>query len=243
MEIKLHTFEARQLHAMGAGLYLYPDELGCDFYPDEQTEVSKQIDKNWIVLHTTGSWASRTWTTENWKTLVRLIKDNTDLKIVIIGRSHREIESNGEMQKDVLRLEGIDLDLCEDGTGYQSQFTSGAISEMWHVINNALALISFDSGPIHLAGTTDSHILQLGSSINPKKTAPWRNGNQNYKFKFIAGECNLLCASDPKYCVREWGTVNCIPYVPLCLEKYNSFRCQPDAYQVFSELLHLISHE
>lgn len=240
IEMKLHMVEARQLHAFGVGMYLYPNELSCDFFPDEQTEISQQIDKNWVVLHTTESWECRTWPNKYWDRLVHLIKTNTDLKIVTIGRSHKESDYFEDLQKNVVRIQEVDLDLCVDGAKYQNEGDPGAISEMWHVINNARALISFDSGPIHLAGTTDTDIIQIGSSINPLKTAPWRNGSQDYKFHFVGSECKLFCASDPKYSVKEWGTINSIPYVPLCQEHYPEFFCQPTPDQVFMKLLEIL---
>jgi len=46
--IKLSNFEARQLHAMGLGLTLYPEEMHYDYFPGEQTEDSKQIDKKLV---------------------------------------------------------------------------------------------------------------------------------------------------------------------------------------------------
>ena len=108
---------------------------------------------------------------------------------------------------------------------------------MWHILNNSFGIISFDSGPIHLAGTTDSWIFQIGSSIRPEKTAPWRNGTQNYKFEFIGGECKIFCASCPKYSVKEWGTINSMPYYPECQEKFKEFKCQPSPDEVFFRFL------
>ena len=112
-----------------------------------------------------------------------------------------------------------------------------SLSEMWHILNNSFGIISFDSGPIHLAGTTDSWIFQIGSSIRPEKTAPWRNGTQNYKFEFIGGECKIFCASCPKYSVKEWGTINSMPYYPECQEKFKEFKCQPSPDEVFFRFL------
>ena len=46
------------------------------------------------------------------------------------------------------------------------------ISQCWHVINKSKYFITMDSGLLHLAGTTDTEIIQLGSSINNKLRAP-----------------------------------------------------------------------
>ena len=243
IEMKLHMVEARQLHAFGVGMYLYPEELSCDFFPGEQTERSKLINKNWVILHTTQSWECRTWEVEKWQRLVCMIHHFTNLKIAIIGRSHKEVDYEDTIQKNVVRLKDVDADFCEDGNKFQNEYDENAINEMWHMINNAFALISFDSGPIHLAGTTDSHIIQIGASIRPEKTAPWRNASQTYKFHFVGGECTKFCASDAKYSVKEWGTINSIPYVPECQEGYDTFRCQPSPDEVFFKLMELLEDE
>ena len=40
VEIKLSNFEARQHHALGLGITLYPEEMHYDYFPTEQTEDS-----------------------------------------------------------------------------------------------------------------------------------------------------------------------------------------------------------
>lgn len=240
IELKLSNFEARQIHALSVGITLYPDELSCDFYPDEETERSVLIDKNCLVLHVTDSWPNRTWEIKKWQRLIDLIKDNTDFKIVTIGKSHSENGYFGNINKNVIKLENVDYDFCvyEDvKTQGKSENSRYEISEMWHIINNAFGIISFDSGPIHLAGTTDSWIFQIGASIRPEKTAPWRYESQKYKFEFIGGECKIFCGSCPKYSVKEWGTINSMPYYPECQEKYSDFKCQPSPDEVFFKLI------
>ncbi len=240
ISIKLSNFEARQLHAMGLGLTLYPDELHYDYFPGKQTNDSQSVDKNCLIFHVTENWPNRTWPSKNWQRLVDLIKTHTNYKIVTIGKSHTEATSKGAMPKNVIDLDQIDYNFCDDTVGgqdHKSQYRP--INELWHIINNSRALISFDAGPVHFAGTTDTNIIQIGASIDPKKTAPYRNGSQDYKFKFVGGECKLFCATNPRYSVREHGTINSLPYLPECLEHYPKFHCQPSPDQVFFEILKL----
>lgn len=242
IEVKLSNFEARQLHAMGVGITLYPDEMSYDFIPDKQTEISKQIDDNFIVLHVTENWPVRTWSMDKWQRLVDLIKEKTDYKIVTIGKAHQEDGHFGKINKDVISLDNVDVDTClYENVGRQDhiQLGEGSLSELWHILNNAKALVSFDTGPVHLAGTTDTHIIQIGSSIRYEKTAPYRHGTQNYKFDFVGGECKIFCASDPKYSVKEWGTINSMPYYPKCQENYSEFKCQPTVEQILNKIIEL----
>lgn len=242
MEVKLSNFEARQLHAMGVGITLYPDEMEYDYTPNEQTDISKIVDKNFIVLHVTENWPVRTWSVKKWQELADRIKSETNYKIVTIGKAHEEDGYFGKIDKGVIKLNNIDLDTClYTNVGKQDhvQLGEGSLSELWHIINNAKALISFDSGPVHLAGTTDTHIIQIGSSIRYEKTAPYRKGSQKYKFDFVGGECELFCASTLRYSVKEWGTINSMPYYPECQEKYTEFKCHPSVDQVFKKLLEI----
>lgn len=235
MAIKLVNFEARQIHALSAGITLYPNELSCEFYPDAPTKRSSLINKEFLVFHVTESWPNKTWEIKKWQRLVDLIKSHTNYKIVTIGKSHSEQGYNEVISKKIIKLKNIDYDFCIDGeiTDQSSQNGRESLSEMWHIINNAYGLVSFDSGPIHLAGTTDNWIFQIGGSVRPEKTAPWRNETQDYKFKFIGGECKLFCGTDPKYSVKNWGTINSMPYGADCQEGYKEIKCKPSPDEVF----------
>jgi autotransporter strand-loop-strand O-heptosyltransferase len=82
-----------------------------------------------------------------------------------------------------------------------------------------------DSGILHFAGTTDTFIIQLGSSINNKLRAPYRNNSQDYKYKYISGPCDIFCGSNMKYGIKEWGTINSVPPLVKCLENKSTFEC------------------
>ena len=248
INIKLSNFEARQIHALSVGIFLYPDEMEYDYFPSKQTKDSLKIDNNCIVIHPTDSWPNRTWPTSNWQRLVDLIKTHTDMKVVMIGKSHRELAQNnlGYIEKEIIDLKGIDYnysdkspDIIHDGC---SPSTLRPISELYHILNNSFGLVSFDSGPIHLAGCTDTNIFQIGASIRWEKTAPYRKGTQLYKFHFTGSDCKIFCGTDPKYSVKEHGTINSLPYYPSCLEGYSRFKCQPGPDEVFNNILKTIKN-
>lgn len=243
MELKLCNFEARQIHALGVGLTLYPEEMHYDFVPDHETQRSKLIDKKTIVLHVTESWPSRTWSQEKWQKLVNLIKEKTNFKVCLIGRSHSEVGYFGIHDKKTISLENVDFDYTiKANQTNQSDNDRNSLSEMWHILNNCYGLVSFDSGPIHLAGVTDSWIFQIGSSVRYEKTAPYRNQKQTYKFYFIGGECELMCATNPKYAVKEWGTINSNHYYPKCQEGYSEFKCHPTPEKILNKILETLKN-
>jgi FkbM family methyltransferase len=247
VELKLGNYEARQIHALGVGIYLYPEEMAYDFYPNAPTDNSKKIDKDFLILHVTENWGSRTWSVEKWQRLVNLIKENTNFKIATVGKSHKEPTFHGAIDKKVIKLENIDHNFCIDSENlkYQGEQKDkgDTLSELWHFINNSFALVSFDSGPIHVAGTTDTNIVCMGSSVRPEKSNPYRNNSQAYKYYYVGGSCDKFCSSDAKYSVKEWGTINSMPYLPNCQEKYDQFYCQPTPEQVFFKICEIKEKE
>jgi len=115
-----------------------------------------------------------------------------------------------------------------------------SLDQTWHLINKSSCFVTMDSGLLHLAGTTDCEIIQLGSSINPEFRSPYRHGSQEYKYHYIRGGCGLHCASDMKYGVREWGSIQGIPSLVNCLERKPNFECHPTILQIYKKILEIL---
>lgn len=110
------------------------------------------------------------------------------------------------------------------------------------MLNNAKMLITFDSGILHLAGTTDTFIVQLGSAKNPKFVAPYRKGSQNYKYTYIKGKCDLFCTSNLRYSAKERDDINSIPILTGCLENKPTFECQSSIEDVTKTISYLFDN-
>lgn len=221
VEKKHNTIDIRQFHAIDLGFMLNENEMHYDYVPDEFINI-EDLPTNYICLHVANTWPSRTYSDENWQKLINIINDN-DIPIVLIGKNAHEsgFYNIDKPTKKLTFKKGLDLT------------NKLNISQCWHVINRCSYFITMDSGLLHLAGTTDANIIQLGSSINNKLRAPYRNGSQDYKYKYIGGSCNLFCASDIKYGVKEWKTIQGIPPLINCLENKNTFECHPIPVDVF----------
>ena len=145
---------------------------------------------------------------------------------VLIGKKTIEQESH-VINKDFYDFENIyGLNLIDKTN----------MSQCWNIINNSKLFISFDTGPLHLAGTTDVNILHLGSAKDPRLVAPYRNARQNYKYVYLKGSCDLYCTNNLRYSIKEWKTINCVPPLINCLENKTTFECQPSASQVIEYL-------
>jgi hypothetical protein len=227
--------DIRQLHAKSFGIQLTPDELQVDFYGDDS--IYMDLPDRYVVLHPVMNWPSRTWNIDRWDKLIESL-NNEGIKVVLVGKNLSREVGLFDINKLAYKLE------VGDGINFINKLD---IFELWYVLNNSEVIVTMDSGILHMAGTTDSHIIQLGSSINPHFRAPYRNGSQDYKYSYIGGTCKKMCASDSMYAYKEHGGIVSIPPIPYCLDRRESigdnnnfdidiYRCHPEYDKVLEEI-------
>ena len=222
MERKFSHVDLRQTHANDLGFQLFREEMCCDFFPDRQLKLNIILPKLYVVLHVTKNWANRTWDKNNWKQIIDYC-ESVGVFVVLVGQDYTENNAHLFLNKKCESLEinnGLDLT------------NQGDLSDLWHIINGGKLIVTMDSGPLHIAGTTDAFILQLGSAKDPRFSAPYRNGTQNYKYFYISGNCDVFCNTNLKYSVKEWGTINAVPPLHKCLENKPTFECHPTPEKV-----------
>jgi len=220
VEYKHNTIDIRQFHAINLGFMLGNDEMECFYIPTE--ECSFEIPKKpYILIHPVSTWPSRTWSAENWMNLTKELNDK-GYDVVSIGKDSSET-GFFNVQKPVFNFE------IEKGLNLMNKTS---ISDCWHLMINAAAFVTMDSGLLHLAGTTDVPIIHLGSSIKPEFRIPYRDNRQDYKYQYIRGGCGLECASNMKYGVETWGNIQGVQPLIGCCEKKESYECHPSVKQV-----------
>ncbi len=225
---KHNTMDIRQFHAITLGFMLTKEEMSLDYQPSTSFSISDLPDK-YVLIHPVQNWNSRTWSSNNWKLLTKLLNEK-GISVISIGKNDSEL-GGSNVDKPVFDFE------IENGLNLVNKTT---LDETWYLIENSICFVTMDSGLLHLAGTTDSEIIQLGSSINPEFRAPYRYGSQEYKYHYVRGGCGLNCASDVKYGVREWGSIHGIPSLVGCLEHKPTFECHPSVIQVYNKVLEFV---
>jgi len=225
--LRHNLMDIRQFHASGLGFQLLPDECDMDYIPDEWKPI-EGLPEKFVLIHPVQSWPSRTWALEKWKLLTRMLNDS-GISVVSVGRSSSEVGYH-IVDKPVFDFP-IKLGL--------NLMNITSISQTWWLIQKSLVTVTMDSGLLHLAGTTDAEIIQLGGSVNWRLRAPYRNGKQDYKYNYIDGDCKIACASDMRYGVREWGSIRGIPPLIGCLEGKKEFVCHPGVHQVYNKIIEL----
>lgn len=228
IEFKHNRIDIRQYHAIKLGFMLTKDEMELDYIPDTFEPINKLPEK-YVLIHPVQNWPSRTWDAVKWMELTKKLNEQ-NISVVSIGKESSEV-GFFNVKKPIFNFE------IKNGINLMNKTT---LSQSWHLIDKSMCFITMDSGLLHLAGTTDSNILQLGSSINKEFRAPYRNGSQDYKYHYVGGGCSLFCGSDMKYGVKEWGDIQGVPPLINCLENKPTFECHPSVDQVFNKILEII---
>jgi ADP-heptose:LPS heptosyltransferase len=192
------------------------DEMECYYKPIEPKK--NFVHEKYAVIHPVNSWPNRTWSQDNWlKLSEELVK--WGYKVVAIGKDSSET-GFFNVNKPV---HDIDTDHIINLMNQTS------ISESWHLINDAAVVITMDSGILHLAGTTETPIVELGSPINPEFRRPYRKTSKHI---YVRGGCGLHCSSNMKYALEYWPTIDSVQPLIGCLEKKETFECHPSVEQV-----------
>jgi ADP-heptose:LPS heptosyltransferase len=227
VEYKHNMIDIRQFHAIHLGFTLLPNKMHCYYRPTSL--LSKNIPfENYVVIHPVNTWENRTWDAIKWMELTEKL-NLLGIAVISLGKDSSET-GFFNVQKPVFNFE------IKHGMNLMNQTS---ISDCWHIISKAKCIVTMDSGLMHLAGTTDTNIIQLGSPINPHFRAPYRNGSQDYKYFYKRGTCDLMCCSNMKYGVKEWGDIQGVPPLIKCLENKEKYECHPEVDDVLSTILNL----
>ena len=225
---KHNVMDIRQFHAINLGFMLTKDEMELDYRPNTICMIPNLPEK-YVLIHPVQNWGSRTWPAKNWQILAQLLNEK-GISVISVGKDSSEL-GGSNVEKPVFNFP-IKLGL--------NLMNKTSLDETWHLINRCSCFVTMDSGLLHLAGTTDCEILQLGSSINPEFRVPYRHGSQEYKYHYVSAGCDLHCASDIKYGVREWGSIQGIPSLVNCLERKKTFECHPSILSVYQKTIQIL---
>lgn len=225
---KHNGMDIRQFHGISLGFMLNKEEMTLNYVPSSNITLPTLPNK-YVLIHSVQNWNSRTWSFDNWRLLTKLLNEK-GISVISVGKDSSEL-GGSNVEKPAFDFE------IENGLNLVNKTS---LDDTWHLISNSICFVTMDSGLLHLAGTTDAQIIQLGSSINPEFRSPFRNGSQEYKYHYVRGGCGLNCASDVKYGVREWGSIHGVPPLVNCLENKPTFECHPSVLQVYNKIIELI---
>jgi autotransporter strand-loop-strand O-heptosyltransferase len=228
VEFRSSNTDIRQFHAISLGFSLTQEEMEMDLYIERERDLGFE---DYVIIHPTHTWPTRTWDQDKWQELVDKLNDK-GIPVVAVGRDSKEV-GTFDVDKPVMNLNiRLGVNLLNDPNNDPAELR-------WMMNHKARAIVTMDSGLLHIAGTTDVNIIQLGSSIDPKLRAPYRKGSQDYKYKYVGGGCDIFCSSNMKYNVREHDTIQAIPPQIHCLENKPTFECHPSVDKTYNAVLEL----
>lgn len=223
IEFKYPVIDIRQYHAISLGFELKTHEMATDLY----IEKAKEFDfSDYVIINVSDTWPTRTWKSSNWQQLINNLNAN-DIPTVVVGQTNNKDSPANQLTVN------YGANLVNDPTNDIAQLR-------WMMQYQAKAVVTMDSGILHVAGTTDVPIIQLDSSIDPKLRAPVRYGSQDWNYYLVQNKC-AHCASDLKFSVTSHNNIHAVPPISHdCMyERDYSTECHPSVDQVFNQILQL----
>lgn len=158
-------------------LRVYPtqDEI------DSVEEAKKEIGTDYVVMHMRRfAWENKNIHPEIWSRVWTLMEGHhPDVKLVSVGAKY-DFRAIGSDKR---------VDLNE-------QLSIGEIKQL---IAGAKCFIGGDSGPYHIACTTDTPIVALLSHLSPEQILPWRGGEFGKDVTVVQSDVGCLgCYSRQK---------------------------------------------
>ena len=240
--LKHNQCDIRQIVAHELGFTLLPEEMTCVYYPSDNWNIISSkfnLPKKYLVVHAPQNWGSRTYAPWKWQVLITKIEEKLNIPIILLGKNmDHGITGEKKSTSEYDIIKGIDLQ------------NKTSLDETWHIMNNSLGVITTDSGLLHFAGTTDSHIFYIGGPINPKLRMPYRNGSQDYKTYLINGMCEIFCGSQQEYSLITHYEFHSVPKISQCLESTDhhgdkpnfDFECHPEPFKAFDTIAEQVKH-
>lgn len=169
------------------------------FIPEASSEEKKKIgqfikDHNLaafriVTMHIGAGNEFRDWGAKNINKLVRLLKQHQDVRIILVGAAHEKPRAEQIAE--------------ESGQNVFSLAGQLSLKELRELISRSVLYIGPDSGPMHLAASTQTPIVAYFGPTLPARFRPWQA-----KARIIEKEldCRLTCRQ--RECI--YGDFRCI---------------------------------
>jgi len=142
--------------------------------------------KKFIAVNPVAYWETKLWENEKFAVLADLIKDRMKLDVVFTG-------SKKEDAADIVsRMKGEGINLGGKTT----------LTELACIYKDALAVISTDSGPMHLAAAVGTPVIALFGPTDPARTGPYGTGHVIIRAELSCSPC-LLKKCPTRKCMTD----------------------------------------
>jgi hypothetical protein len=174
-------------------------EKQLEYFPTEP-DTARAFD---VVLNTSVTWATRSWSQENWQRLADELVAR-GLSVAVVGKDVHSAADN--MTKKSPELRGV--------TNLTNRLS---LDQTYYTLRKAGLFVTGQNGLSVLAGATDTRIVVLGMSIEWSKRAIYRQENPHHKVTYVSGTCQTYCGfADNCPLPEHQGELRCVPgYEPV----------------------------
>ncbi|MHB8138195.1 MAG: glycosyltransferase family 9 protein [Smithellaceae bacterium] len=169
-----------------------PAEFVLPVNPEAQSRSRALLDshalikKKYIAINPIAYWETKLWDNEKFAVLADLIKDRMKLDVVFTG-------SKKEDAADIVSR------MTKEGINLGGETT---LTELACIYKDAIAVITTDSGPMHLAAAEGTPVIALFGPTDPARTGPYGIGHVIIRADLSCSPC-LLKKCPTKQCMKD----------------------------------------
>ncbi|MEJ5330049.1 MAG: lipopolysaccharide heptosyltransferase I [Desulfobaccales bacterium] len=170
------------------GAYVNTPRFRLEHLVREPEGVSGLLNRGeWVVLHAGARWASKRWPVGHWATLAAALQ-RQGLRVALTGSG----ADRGLTQAIAAEAGGGILDLA-GRTG---------LGELAWVLRHARAMVTVDTGPMHLAAALETPVVALFGPTAPWRTGPFGAGHEILRLDLPCSPCFRRRCAEPR-CLTE----------------------------------------
>ncbi len=142
-----------------------------------------------IVFCPGGRWVTKRWPAENYAELARYVVERLGMNVILVGS---KFESGlGQKIKGMVK-EGV-IDLVGKTT----------LGELPYILKKAEAVVTNDSGPMHLAAALGTRVFALFGPTDPSRTGPFGEGHVVFTANVDCRPCFKKNCDRGEECMRK----------------------------------------
>lgn len=143
--------------------------------------------EEWVVLHAGARWASKRWPVRHWATLAAALEQQ-GLPVALTGS-----EADRELTQAIA---------AEAGGGILDLAGRTGLGELAWVLRHARAMVTVDTGPMHLAAALGTPVVALFGPTAPWRTGPFGAGHEILRLDLPCSPCFRRRCVEPR-CLTE----------------------------------------
>lgn len=170
------------IKTLGIDVPSIPHLFVPDATAEEKEKILRFIKKNnfegfkLITLHISAGSIFRDWGVENIVELIKLITQKPEMRVVLVGASQDQKRAEEIIQKSKTRIFSLVGEL--------------GLRELRELVSRSALFVGPDSGPMHIAASTDTPIVAYFGPTLPAHFSPWQAKAVLLEKDF---ECRMTC--------------------------------------------------